>query len=527
MVRLDPMQRSREFRRGRHPRNDRRTNNEARINALSGQMLTAYFLATQPEQTSYVETISALPEPTPDDLGRFVVVQPPGTNQTITYVGTLSSGDAVFWLEISGTTDFVAYSHVFTFATTSGMMVDADPGGNAVVTRLDADLIGVYNPETGAFLGAFTSTANSCNAVAGGSQTQTPAGITYLDPNTVFVSHRDCHKIVVWDDATNLIKSADFVVGSGVASAGTNDFNQPWGLDTDGESLFVADSGNDRIVKRSLTPPYPWEATIGSTGAGAGQLEAPRDVAIDQSGNVYVADTGNHRIQKFTPGGVLVWVVGGPGAGSGEAQFSSPGSLAFDPRGRLHVVDTGNHRVQVFDQEGNFLTRYGSGPGAGDEQLSSPSGIAFLANGLAIVIDRGNNRTSIWLEGPFSGPGGPGAPVPSLLNDLTDTSITSPAQGSFLRYLGGVWTDSVYKPTLSRNVRTGNIGNLRPGFCGTRDVACGASEDVTGGGFANTTSNARGPYISRPQGNGWRCGYCNQDDIDIDITCYAVCVSIN
>ena len=37
----------------------------------------------------------------------------------------------------------------------------------------------------------------------------------------------------------------------------------------------------------------------GSAGTGAGQFDAPADVAVDSLDNVYVADTGNNRVQKF------------------------------------------------------------------------------------------------------------------------------------------------------------------------------------------------------------------------------------
>lgn len=37
----------------------------------------------------------------------------------------------------------------------------------------------------------------------------------------------------------------------------------------------------------------------GSTGTGAKQLDNPRDLKFDLSGNLYVSDQGNNRVQKF------------------------------------------------------------------------------------------------------------------------------------------------------------------------------------------------------------------------------------
>ncbi len=40
-------------------------------------------------------------------------------------------------------------------------------------------------------------------------------------------------------------------------------------------------------------------AETGSSGKGAGQLDKPEDVAVDNKGGIYVTDTRNSRIQIF------------------------------------------------------------------------------------------------------------------------------------------------------------------------------------------------------------------------------------
>ena len=59
-------------------------------------------------------------------------------------------------------------------------------------------------------------------------------------------------------------------------------------------------------------PPDPYEGnkieliadlTIGSQGAGTGQFEAPRELALAPDGSIYVADLRNHRIQHFSRDG--------------------------------------------------------------------------------------------------------------------------------------------------------------------------------------------------------------------------------
>ena len=45
---------------------------------------------------------------------------------------------------------------------------------------------------------------------------------------------------------------------------------------------------------------------FGSPGAGDGQFNFPRRLAVDGAGNVFIADRNNNRIQKFTNDGTFV-----------------------------------------------------------------------------------------------------------------------------------------------------------------------------------------------------------------------------
>ncbi|HEV7494480.1 NHL repeat-containing protein [Baekduia sp.] len=54
-----------------------------------------------------------------------------------------------------------------------------------------------------------------------------------------------------------------------------------------------------------------FSTSIGSFGSGAGQLSNPRNVAVDQStGDLYVADTGNQRVVKFDSSGSFILAFG-------------------------------------------------------------------------------------------------------------------------------------------------------------------------------------------------------------------------
>ncbi|CAF1585241.1 unnamed protein product, partial [Rotaria magnacalcarata] len=85
-------------------------------------------------------------------------------------------------------------------------------------------------------------------------------------------------------------------------------------------------------------------------GSALTQLENPEGIFVDALGTLYVADSGNHRVMRWTQGdkkqGTVI--VGGNGRGAGANQFNFPTGLSFDRHGDLYVVDSNNHRVQRF-----------------------------------------------------------------------------------------------------------------------------------------------------------------------------------
>lgn len=108
-------------------------------------------------------------------------------------------------------------------------------------------------------------------------------------------------------------------------------------------------------------------------GTGVGRFKYPYGVAVTKEGDIVVADSGNHRIQVFRADGVFVRMWGSEGAGNG--QFNWPRSVAVTPSGAEVIVlddevvpdeDGYNHssrrgsrRVQVFRlSDGAFLRKW-------------------------------------------------------------------------------------------------------------------------------------------------------------------------
>jgi sugar lactone lactonase YvrE len=110
---------------------------------------------------------------------------------------------------------------------------------------------------------------------------------------------------------------------------------------------------------------------------------------VGASGNVYVADTGNDRIQKFDNNGTFL--TGWGSSGTGNGLFSGPSGVTVDGSGHVFVADTNNNRIQKFDGSGTFLTAWGT-TGAGNGQFQFPFGAATDGSGNVYIAEYGNNR---------------------------------------------------------------------------------------------------------------------------------------
>ncbi len=168
-----------------------------------------------------------------------------------------------------------------------------------------------------------------------------------------------------------------------------------------------ADGRNFTVGTFSTVARYAFSGDIGSSGSGAGQLLNPEDVAVDESsGDIYVADTGNHRIVKFDPSGQFLaswgWGVNDGSAssevctsgcqagiaGTGPGQFTMPSFLEVDnshgpSAGDVYVADTANNVVQKFDPSGQLVTTWGSN--GATTYSEGIAGIAVESNGHLVV----------------------------------------------------------------------------------------------------------------------------------------------
>jgi hypothetical protein len=96
------------------------------------------------------------------------------------------------------------------------------------------------------------------------------------------------------------------------------------------------------------------------SGTPGSSFNRPADVAWDRAGNIYVADGigTTNRVAKFDREGAFIRHWGSTGAGPG--QFNGVKALAVDAQGNVYVADAGNRRIQVFDADGVFRSEFGN-----------------------------------------------------------------------------------------------------------------------------------------------------------------------
>jgi hypothetical protein len=236
-----------------------------------------------------------------------------------------------------------------------------------------------------------------------------PRGV-FADASHVIVADTENNRVLVYDattaagDATLVLGQSSFSASAVAGTQSASSLQTPQGVFSDGTSLWVADTGNNRILVWKTFPTANGQAAdlvlgqtsfvdvlpnMGSSAAAATTLAFPSDVA-SVGGVLYVADSGNNRLIYFTtapaaPGaaadGVLgqVDLTGRTAATDPEdlTQLAGPVKLAADVE-NLYVADRDLARVVVY---GVGVLRSGEAAAraigaAGGLSIQSPGGVA-------------------------------------------------------------------------------------------------------------------------------------------------------
>jgi len=118
----------------------------------------------------------------------------------------------------------------------------------------------------------------------------------------------------------------------------------------------------------------------------------PSDVSVSGSGQVYIVDGVNNKIKIFNDNGKYLSSFGSEGSGEGE--FRSPLGIDVGPSGSIYVADSGNHRIQIFNQEGIFTAQINL---PAKSKPADPSDVAVdEARNRCYVVDNDNHYILVY-----------------------------------------------------------------------------------------------------------------------------------
>lgn len=149
-----------------------------------------------------------------------------------------------------------------------------------------------------------------------------------------------------------------------------------------------------------------------SPGAGVGQLDEPKAIAVMDDGRILVADGENQRVVQIDDIGGAGWQTWQVPVGLGET-IAAPHDVAVDDQGRIYVADFASselHRIDAIDGSGHVLFEHGKTNQLSHVFIASDGriylGMLNFTHSVAVMDDmQGTGLLS------FSGP--PGAPLVS------------------------------------------------------------------------------------------------------------------
>lgn len=366
--------------------------------------------------------------------GNWIVVTPLGTTSSFDAIGTriVVVYDRVKTIirEIAGGTSFLSQDALSaSFGVGEATSIDALnirwPSG--IFQRFEPVEIGINRvlrvEEIAPLPPVDILIETTSDVIVANGTAQTDISVTLLNAEgeVSLVSDRSIRFVL--DIGGGILEPSGPNVVDGVASArftaGTQAFTAPL-------TISVAGLPSERIFLELLPPLTGNDATIetivgrgtsGFSGDGGkatdAELNIPRAVATNASGDIYIADTSNNRVRCVDAADSVITTVAGSGAvGFGNivegpallADVGAPRGILIDPAGDLIVSESGGQRIRRVNLATGITTAFagagfsgfsGDGGPATEANMTGPRGITIDGQGRTYLTEFFNNAVRV------------------------------------------------------------------------------------------------------------------------------------
>src|SRR5204862_2482155 len=176
----------------------------------------------------------------------------------------------------------------------------------------------------------------------------------------------------------------------GTRGAGPGEFNKPRSVAVDADDNLYAVDMTARVQK--FTPDGHFLSFWQMPETDRGK---PKGMCRDGKGNIVVLEPHYSRVNHFTPDGKRAAQWGAHGTNEGELAF--PRSVIVNSKGDIFVSEYGlTERVQQFTAEGTKLIRVIGRGGTGEGEFNRPEGLGVDRQDRIYVADSCNHRIQIF-----------------------------------------------------------------------------------------------------------------------------------
>ena len=283
-------------------------------------------------------------------------------------------------------------------------------------------------------------------------------------------------------------------------------------------------SGDTRYIET-----YAGTGTSGYGGdnqlATLATFDTPLDIAVDWSGNLYICDTNNHRVRMVNTTTSIITTVAGTGTlgslGDGgiatSAQLNTPKGVATDQSGNVIISDSGNFKIRYILRETGIISTIagirntailfsGEGVDALTAVFNNPTGVSVDITGNVYIADTTNYRIRrvTWLTKIITTIGGNGINGYNGENLPATSSYISDVYHLSVDTFGGVY----FAEPLTYRVR---VISYHSNTAGVIQTFAGVGYEGYSGDFGNPTQAA----LTTPYGvaiDGFRNVYITESD---------------